>query len=43
LKILEDQPIKGQSDELGNPVYEDGLCSLVDGFWEKQGGSDECD
>jgi len=30
LRILEDQPIKGQKDEFGQPAYTDGLCSLVD-------------
>jgi len=43
LKILEDKKIKGQFDQFGKPVYENGLCSLVDEFWEKQGGSDDCD
>jgi len=32
LKLLEDQPIKGKTDELGQPLTEDGLCSLVDSY-----------
>ena len=32
LRILEDQPIKGQKDEFGQPAYTDGLCSLVDTY-----------
>jgi hypothetical protein len=32
LKILEDQPIKGQKDEFGQPAYSEGLCSLVDTY-----------
>ena len=32
LKLLEDQPIKGQYDEFGQPLYEDGLCSLVEEY-----------
>ena len=34
LKLLEDQPIKGKYDEFGQPLYEDGLCSLVDEYHE---------
>ena len=34
LKLLEDQPIKGKVDEFGQPLYEDGLCSLVDEYHE---------
>ena len=34
LKLLEDQPIKDQYDEFGQPLYEDGLCSLVDSYDE---------
>ena len=30
LKIFQDQPIKGQYDEFGQPLTEDGLCSLID-------------
>jgi len=30
IKLLEDQKIKGQYDEFGLPLTEDGLCSLVD-------------
>ena len=32
LKLLEDQPLKGKYDEFGQPLYEDGLCSLVDEY-----------
>jgi len=32
LRILEDQPIKGQKDEFGQPAYTDGLCTLVDTY-----------
>ena len=32
LKLLEDQPIKDQYDKFGQPLYEDGLCSLVDSY-----------
>jgi hypothetical protein len=32
IKLLEDQKIKGKSDEFGQPLYEDGLCSLVDAY-----------
>jgi len=32
LKLLEDQPIKGKDDEFGQPLCEDGLCSLVDSY-----------
>ena len=32
LKLLEDQPLKGKYDEFGQPLYEDGLCSLVDSY-----------
>ena len=32
LKLLEDQPIKGAYDEVGQPLTEDGLCSLVDSY-----------
>lgn len=32
LKILEDQKIKGKYDEFGQPLYEEGLCSLVDSY-----------
>ena len=34
LKLLEDQPIKDKCDEFGQPLYEDGLCSLVDSYDE---------
>ena len=36
LKILEDQPIKGQNDEFGQPLYADGLCSLVDSYHSEE-------
>lgn len=32
LQLLEDQKIKGKYDEFGQPLYEDGLCSLVDSY-----------
>ena len=32
LQLLEDQPIKGKTDEFGQPLYEAGLCSLVDSY-----------
>ena len=32
LKLLEDKPLKGKYDEFGQPLYEDGLCSLVDEY-----------
>jgi len=32
IKLLEDQIIKGKYDEFGQPLYEDGLCSLVDEY-----------
>ena len=35
LQLLEDQLIKGQSDEFGPPLTEVGLCSLVDD-WEAE-------
>jgi hypothetical protein len=34
LKLLEDQLIPGKNDEFGQPLYEDGLCSLVDSYHE---------
>ena len=36
LKLLEDREIKGQYDEFGQPLTEDGLCSLVDGYYEEE-------
>ena len=35
LKLLEDQAIKEKYDEFGQPLTEDGLCSLVDD-WESE-------
>jgi hypothetical protein len=35
LKILEDQPIKDAYDEFNEPLYEDGLCSLIDIYQEE--------
>ena len=32
LKLLEDQKIKGKYDEFGQPLTEEGLCSLVDEY-----------
>jgi len=31
-KLLEDQPIEGKYDEFSQPLYEEGLCSLVDEY-----------
>ena len=39
LKILEDQPLKGK-DEFSQPLYEDGLCSLIDLYQEDQENDD---
>ena len=36
LKLLEDQPLKGKYDEFGQLLTEDGLCSLVDSYQEKE-------
>jgi hypothetical protein len=36
LKLLEDQRIKGKFDEFGQPLYEEGLCSLVDSYQEEE-------
>jgi len=36
LKLLEDQPLKGKYNEFGQPLYEDGLCSLVDSYQEQK-------
>ena len=35
LKILEDQPLKDKKDEFGQPLTEDGLCSLIDSYQEE--------
>ena len=43
LALLEDKKIKGQFDQFGQPVYENGLCSLVDEYWEKKDENDDCD
>jgi len=32
LEILEDKVIKGKYDEFGQPLTEEGLCSLVDEY-----------
>ena len=32
LELLEDKVIKGVYDDFGQPLYEDGLCSLVDEY-----------
>ncbi len=34
LKLLEDKVIKGQYDEFGQPLTEEGLCSLLDTYHE---------
>jgi hypothetical protein len=36
LKLLEDQPLKGAYDEFGQPLTEDGLCSLVDEYHSEE-------
>ena len=36
IKLLEDQPLQGKYDEFGRPLYEDGLCSLVDEYHSQQ-------
>ena len=36
LTLLEDQLIKGKLDELGQPFYEEGLCSLVDSYQSEE-------
>ena len=41
LKLLEDQPVKGQHDEFGQPLTEDGLCSLVDSYHEENEADDD--
>jgi len=40
LKLLEDQPLKGKYDEFGQPLYEDGLCSLVDSYHSEEESKD---
>ena len=40
LEILEDQKIKGKYDELGQPLYEEGLCSLVDEYHSEEENED---
>jgi hypothetical protein len=40
LKLLEDQEIKGQYDEFGQPLTEDGLCSLVDEYFSEASEED---
>lgn len=36
IRLLEDQLIKGKCDEFGQPLTEDGLCSLIDTYHEKK-------
>jgi len=36
IKLLEDQQLQGKYDEFGCPLYEDGLCSLVDEYHSQQ-------
>ena len=36
LKLLEDQVIPGKYDEFGQPLTEEGLCSLVDEYQEEE-------
>jgi hypothetical protein len=40
IKLLEDQPIKGKKDEFGQPLTEDGLCSLVDSYQSEEEDND---
>ena len=40
LEILEDQKIKGKYDEFGQPLYEEGLCSLVDSYQNDEESED---
>lgn len=40
IKLLEDQKIKGKYDEFGQPLTEDGLCSLVDEWHSDEENSD---
>ena len=40
LKLLEDQTIKGKYDEFGQPLTEDGLCSLVDEYHSEEESED---
>ena len=35
LLLLEDQPIEGKYDGFGQPLFEEGLCSLVDSYQEE--------
>ena len=37
LKLLEDKVIKDKLDEFGQPLTEDGLCSLVDEYTSEAG------
>ena len=41
--VKQDQLIKDKFDELGQPLYEDGLCSLVDEWTEKQEENEDYD
>ena len=41
LKLLEDQRIKGKYDEFGQPLYEEGLCSLVDNYQSEEEENEE--
>ena len=36
IKLLEDQEIKGKYDEFGQPIYEEGICSLVDEYQSEE-------
>ena len=40
LELLEDQKIKGKYDEFGQPLYEEGLCSLVDEYHSEEENED---
>ena len=40
LALLEDQKIKGKYDEMGQPLYEEGLCSLVDEYHSEEENED---
>jgi len=41
LELLEDQPIEGKCDEFGQPLTEDGLCSLVDEYHSEEEGNED--
>jgi hypothetical protein len=36
LELLEDKKIQGKYDEFGQPLYETGLCSLVEEYYSEE-------